>query len=260
MDYFTADLHFGHANIIKYCNRPFRTVEEMDETMLANFNAQVGRSDRLFVLGDFAFKAKASYYLNRLTCKNVWLIKGNHDHRPTPRDGFTKVIDYHTESYDVGEERKKKIVMFHYPILEWDQWHRGSWHLYGHVHGQRSGKQGLHPTEYRLDVGVDCHDFKPLCVSEIAWLMGTVKWKDPFKKWEADGILWKGPRDQMPPENLLMALSEIMREDYIEQWWNKPNEGFGGQSARDIYLNGEEERIWGMISWEFVEGNLKETM
>lgn len=219
----------------------------MDETILANINKVVTRSDRLICLGDFSFKEKSSYYLNRLICKNVWLIKGNHDYRPSPRDGFTQVLDYLEEKYDIGEKQKKRVCMFHYPILEWNQWHRQSWHLYGHVHGQRSGPRGTHPTQYRLDVGVDCHDFKPLTIHEISWLMGSVKWEDPFEKWEKDGKLWKGKRDEAPPENIRVALAELMREDYVDQWWNKPSEGFDGRSARDVYLEGQESLIWAMI-------------
>jgi calcineurin-like phosphoesterase family protein len=218
----------------------------MDETMLANFNARVKKGDRLFVLGDFAYKAKAAYYLNRLNCKNVWLIRGNHDNRPSKREGFSEIKDYHVESYDIGEQHKKKVVMFHYPILEWDQWHRGSWHLYGHVHGQRSGPRGIHPTEYRLDIGVDCHDFKPLSLGEIAWLMATVQWEDPKKLWEKEGSS-KGTRIEPAPENFRVALAELMREDFVDQWWNLPNEGFGGKSAKQVYLDGQEDRIWEMI-------------
>ncbi|MBL8880695.1 MAG: hypothetical protein JNG88_16400 [Phycisphaerales bacterium] len=56
MIWFTADTHFGHANIIKHCRRPFASVEEMDETLLRNINARVGRSDTLYHLGDFALR------------------------------------------------------------------------------------------------------------------------------------------------------------------------------------------------------------
>ena len=58
MTYFTADQHFGHFNIIRLCQRPFASLEEMDEVMLAKWNAKVKDSDRVFILGDLFFRAQ----------------------------------------------------------------------------------------------------------------------------------------------------------------------------------------------------------
>lgn len=245
-DFFTADPHFGHANIIKYCNRPFSSLEEMDKTIIDNINAKVGKSDRLFCIGDFAFKSQASDYLKQINCKNIWLIKGNHDYKPSQKDGFAEVRDYHEEKYDIGQTHKKRVVMFHYPILEWNQWHRGSYHIYGHVHGQRSGPRGTHPYEYRIDVGVDCHNFSPISFSELVELMNRVDWKDPHEAWEKDGILWKGKRSEQVPYSIREALAEIMNEDDIDQWWTSPKTYFEGRSASEIVLIGES-RIWQVI-------------
>ena len=52
--YFTADQHFSHAGIIGLCKRPFRSIEEMDEAMIANWNTVVGPDDDVWHLGDFA--------------------------------------------------------------------------------------------------------------------------------------------------------------------------------------------------------------
>lgn len=176
MDFFSADLHFGHFNIIEYCNRPFTSSEEMDTTIIDNINAKVGKSDRLFCLGDFCFKSQASDYLKRIVCKNVWLIKGNHDYKPSQKDGFAQVLDYHEEKYDIGEKHKKRVVMFHYPILEWNQSFRGSYMLFGHVHGNRN-KQ--YQNQYGLDVGVDSHSFSPLSFDDIHEIMKSKNVKLP---------------------------------------------------------------------------------
>lgn len=246
MDYWTADLHLGHSNIIKYCNRPFDNVEVMDATILANINKTVKQDDRLFILGDFTFKDPARY-LRRINCNNVWLIKGNHDKRPSKRDGFVDVRDYYAANFDIGEKHKKFIVMFHYPIRNWDKSHHGSWHLYGHVHGGISGPRGMDPENKRLmmDVGVDCHDFKPLSLTEMTWLMGGVKWEDPRERWAKEGKLWKG-KDPIP-ENLLIALQDLMEDRFIQKWWITPIDAWDKRTPRQVVAEGDEELVWQAI-------------
>jgi len=169
MDYFSADTHFGHTNIIRYCKRPFSSTEEMDEHMIASFNRKVKPNDRLFILGDFAWGHLAPNYLRRLNCQNIWLITGNHDKRPSTRMGFAKVVPYHEEKFQLpGEKRAKLVCLFHYPILEWNGSHRGSYMLFGHVHGNKNEE---YKDKYGLDVGVDSHSFEPLSLKEIHGIM-----------------------------------------------------------------------------------------
>jgi calcineurin-like phosphoesterase family protein len=90
MYFFLSDTHFGHENIIKYCNRPFTNVKEMDETIIKNINDRVAETDTLFFLGDFCMKRSSEassapqnafdYYRNQIKCKNIIFIRGNHDH------------------------------------------------------------------------------------------------------------------------------------------------------------------------------------
>jgi calcineurin-like phosphoesterase family protein len=94
--FFIADTHLNHHNIIKYCDRPFKNKEEMNNTIITNWNKVVGKFDHVFVLGDFAF-----YDGERILplLKGIkYLIMGNHDRRKTPRHwldcGFTHVSKY----------------------------------------------------------------------------------------------------------------------------------------------------------------------
>ena len=82
--FFTSDLHFGHKNIIKYCNRPFATVQEMDDEMIARINARVSEQDHLWILGDFAFctEERIIEILEKIKCSKG-LVKGNHDNGKT---------------------------------------------------------------------------------------------------------------------------------------------------------------------------------
>jgi calcineurin-like phosphoesterase family protein len=201
MFYFTADPHFGHGNIIKYCKRPFSSAQEMDETIISNINAKVTKSDTLFVLGDFCFKShNPQDYLNRINCKDVWSILGNHDACDHDVDayrrsykGFRGVENYMQIRPRLNNGQKQLIVLFHYPIQEWNGWHRGSWHLSGHTHSNNPWSHNNN-NQYILDVGVDCHNYSPLSLDEVAAIMTKKDWKNPFDTWEKEGRLWKKDR------------------------------------------------------------------
>lgn len=205
--YFLADPHFGHGNIIKYTKRPFSSADEMDRVIIANINAKVGSSDTLYVIGDFCFKSKsAKHYLDRINCKDVRLVLGNHDegdhdleyYRARGNLGFSRVENY-IQLRPTVKGQKRLIVLFHYPIKEWNCWHRGAWHLCGHSHSQNPWSHN-NQSEYILDIGVDCHNFQPLSLDEVAEIMSKKQWKDPFKTWEETGSLWK--KDRRPEEEV----------------------------------------------------------
>ncbi|MDX1286300.1 MAG: hypothetical protein R3182_14875, partial [Draconibacterium sp.] len=162
--FFTSDSHFQHKNIIKYCNRPFKTLKDMDSTLVKNWNSIVGPNDYLFHLGDFCFGAKSSWaYLLDALNGIKFLAAGNHDKNITP-DKFMDV-QHRFNLRIVGDSEMEsdgqRITVDHYPMLSWYQSHRGSWQLFGHVHGGLSNK-GLDATKLtpnQMDVGVDCHNF-----------------------------------------------------------------------------------------------------
>jgi calcineurin-like phosphoesterase family protein len=159
--WFTADTHFGHENIIRHCNRPFSSVGEMDEEMIARWNARVGRRDVVWHLGDFSFRgAHPLRYFSRLNGQ-ISFILGNHDKRTQLRDCTNTVID-------VIELRAQghKIFLSHYAHRVWPSSFRGSLHLYGHSHGTLPG------TERSMDVGVDCHDFVPISLEQVLRKIG----------------------------------------------------------------------------------------
>ena len=84
MIFLTSDPHFGHSNIIEYVHRPFRNIEEMDTTLIKNFNKIVGENDILYILGDFTMGGsytKCMRYREQLNCKRIHLVLGNHDKR-----------------------------------------------------------------------------------------------------------------------------------------------------------------------------------
>jgi calcineurin-like phosphoesterase family protein len=153
--FITSDLHFGHANIMKFCPetraRFHNDVAYMNETMVKEWNELVGENDLTYILGDVAFcnAKQGTDYMRRLNGRKI-LIEGNHDRKilndPSFRSCFVEVHKYHHITVD-----RTFVTMFHYPIAEWDQMHRGSVHFHGHLHGNKSGLE-----DYRaLDVGMD---------------------------------------------------------------------------------------------------------
>ena len=150
----TSDLHFGHANIMKFCpvtRAGFTDVVDMREKMIAEWNKSVSQEDQTFILGDFAFlPAKdAVEILHRLNGSKI-LIEGNHDRKllndPAFRRCFAEVHPYLRYNHD-----GQLVIMFHYPIWEWDQMHRGAVHFYGHVHGNRTGLEQYRARDVAFD-------------------------------------------------------------------------------------------------------------
>jgi calcineurin-like phosphoesterase family protein len=154
-DFITSDIHFGHKNIMTFCPvtraRFKNDVEFMNEEIIREWNQVVTPHDHTYILGDVAFcnAEKATGFLKRLNGTKT-LVVGNHDTKLIKEqkfvDCFVEVTPYKSITID-----GTKVVMFHYPIAEWDQMHRGAVHFHGHLHGGKSGLEGSRA----LDVGMD---------------------------------------------------------------------------------------------------------
>lgn len=163
--FFFSDPHFGHANIIKYCNRPFSTAEEMNEQLIANWNGTVSRNDVVYCLGDMFFceVEKARAIMHRLNGMKR-LVYGNHDkiirREPTLQALFDRILP------DLYEEAINgvRIVMCHYPLLTWNKANHGAIMLHGHQHN----KVAITATDRRrYDVGVDANGYMPVKFQNI---------------------------------------------------------------------------------------------
>jgi calcineurin-like phosphoesterase family protein len=170
--WFTADTHFNHANVIKYSRRPFASLEEMTERLIANWNKYVQAGDTIYHLGDFALSwgrksEKAIDDILRRLQGNKWLICGNHDRDEVTRNRhWTKVVDYHEIRVATTDEDKQRIVLCHYSMRVWNQSHRGAWMLHGHSHGNLADIGGK-----TMDIGVDCHEYRPVSLNFLTETM-----------------------------------------------------------------------------------------
>lgn len=172
--FFTSDCHFDHANIIKYCSRPFESADEMNRQLILNWNKVVQWDDTVFILGDFCFGQKTRWekILPQLNGYK-YLVLGNHDKlKYIPENGFEAVERQMMITITGDEEcNNQQLFMSHYPMITWDGSHRGSWQLYGHTHQNdkidfiEGLTDKLSPTQ--LNVGVDNNNYYPFSFQEI---------------------------------------------------------------------------------------------
>lgn len=155
MIYFTADNHFQHANIIRYCNRPFKTIEQHDETQIVNWNSIVTPKDTIYILGDVGF-GDISKILERLNGTKI-LILGSHDKSALQYPQYFAKISPLLEISIEGQV----IILCHYAMRVWSKSHYGSFHLFGHSHGR------LESFGKSFDVGVDSNNFFPYSFEEV---------------------------------------------------------------------------------------------
>lgn len=182
MIWFSSDTHFTHANIIKYCDRPFAHVDEMDAHLIAKINEYVKPDDVLYHLGDFAFNRRSMdvYYNIRkqIKCKTIHFIFGNHDDTlEQKRDTLDKIFTSYPEYLKEVHVNNQHIVCCHYALGIWNKSHRGSWNLYGHSHaGAEEYLDKAFPNRKAMDVGVDnayklLGEYRPFSFDEIKKIM-----------------------------------------------------------------------------------------
>lgn len=190
--FYTSDHHFFHKNIIKLCNRPFNSLEEMHEKMIANWNDTVTPDDTVYYLGDFSFGSAemSKRILNRLNGKKI-LIRGNHD-----KTSVTKLFDQVHKDAALHVIDKLFINLSHYPYKDTEQdresypaapikspYSLAMWLLHGHVHN----KWQVRPKDKMINVGVDVWGFKPVSEELIKKIIATTN------RWESNPKImpWK---------------------------------------------------------------------
>lgn len=170
MIYFTADLHFWHDHIIHHCDRPFWSEVEMNDSLIENWNDTVRPDDEIYILGDITMEGpeKAFSMLSQLRGKK-YLVRGNHDRFVDNSDWehyswvFQWVKDYHELVLD-----NQKFILFHYPLVEWNDFYKGAIQLHGHQHNKPEyNHQQLQAGIKRYDVGVDANGFSPVSAAAI---------------------------------------------------------------------------------------------
>lgn len=170
-NWFSSDYHLDHKNILKYDNRPFENIEDMNEEIIKNHNSLVTNDDNFYFLGDFSFNNyRTEEFLKRLN-GNKFFIKGNHDKRET-------IALYKKYGFFLGGHAEIRIenidiTLCHYAMRVWNKSHHGAFHLYGHSHGSLPDD----PNSLSFDIGCNIWNYKPLEFKEIKRLMSLKTYK-----------------------------------------------------------------------------------
>ena len=188
--WFTSDTHYAHTNICRgvtrwgsyddegvfhpaiESTRDYASLEIMNDLLVSGINDNVGENDWLIHIGDWSFGGieKIQEFRDKINCKNIVLIIGNHDHHIERNTGNTRRFFSRVAHY---EELKVKgvgnFVLCHYPIISWNGMYKGSYMIHGHQHLNNDRKIG---EGRRMDVGVDgSPDFRPYHIEEVIELL-----------------------------------------------------------------------------------------
>lgn len=178
MNFYISDLHLGHKRVLRMDDRPFETLDEMNNAIINNWNSRVGNNDTVYILGDIAWSNSEAYkVISQLTGTKV-LILGNHDKLNDGLKGlFSEIVDYKVIN-DNYKGKNNQLVLSHYPIAHWYNQFRNSIHLYGHVHSNKDWiaykKYGEHCKAidipfraYNVGCMIDYIDYTPRTLDEI---------------------------------------------------------------------------------------------
>ncbi len=186
--FFTSDTHYNHSNICSATTkwesssnltREFNSLDHMNDTLVNNINNMVGEDDILIHLGDWSFGGfdKIQEFRDRIICKNIHLVLGNHDHHiERNKEGiqslFSSVQNYLRLEVKIpitkASTEKFTFVCMHYPIASWHDMNQGVIHLHGHVHlpPHLRVAEGM-----AMDVGVDGNGLEPISLAQVLKIM-----------------------------------------------------------------------------------------
>lgn len=177
MNFYISDTHFGDENVFQKCSRPFQNVEEGNRVIVENWNRRVSDEDDVYLLGDVA----QDHFLPAISIikklkGHKHLIVGNHDAFLLPQyeeSGLFETIDF----IRVIDDEGRTVCLCHYPLMDWIEFNRGGWLVYGHIHNKtiKNGEAYLQIKQYYSDkpafnCGVDVTGFEPKTLDELVVL------------------------------------------------------------------------------------------
>lgn len=168
MNLYISDLHFGHANCIRFDERPFSDVYEMDYMLIQYWNNRVHTDDHVYVIGDMFFRNEEDeqWYLEQLK-GHKHLIVGNHDSKLLNNAVTMSFFESVHEMLLIKDE-DKEIVLCHYPMASWAKSHHGTWHIYGHIYNDKGEVYEYMKLKPRaLNAGCMINNYAPASLREL---------------------------------------------------------------------------------------------
>ena len=167
--FFTADLHFGHENVLRFDHRPFQTVEEMDADLIRRWNAKVGKGDLVYVLGDFIWKTSTNDAPALIKSLNgqVILIKGNHDrflHNAAAKKALAGLKDYDDICVTLEDGSQRRCILSHYFIPFYIGHRYKAIHLHGHSHNTEESDEERRIIKELKEKGYDLRVYNVGCM------------------------------------------------------------------------------------------------
>lgn len=167
--FFTSDLHLGHKNVLKLCDRPFDSIEQMDACLIDNWNSKVTNNDTVYILGDLMFRNSVppEEYLSKLKGKKH-LIRGNHDRTWMKK---VNIDDYFVSNENLSyiTDGKHRITLCHYPMMSWPHMNTNGYMIFGHIHQNTDAVYWpiIEKSEFMLNAGVDINGYAPVTFDEL---------------------------------------------------------------------------------------------
>lgn len=184
MNYYISDLHFGHANVIRFDNRPFTDVDEMDRFLIDMWNARVRPEDNVYIVGDFSFRTGRTeeWYLEQLK-GHKHLVVGNHDGKLMKNEKAMKYFESVNQILQISDEGRR-VTMCHYPMAEWPGYYKNGWHIYGHIHNRRNEAYHIMKKMERAVNAACCiNNYMPATLDEL------IRNNEVFKDQEGGGLV-----------------------------------------------------------------------
>lgn len=174
MIYYTADTHLGDQRVFTKCAKPFDNLQDYEKEIIRRWNAKVTPNDTVYVLGDIADDGYLqAIEVFRILNGKKHLIVGNHDLAMLPKikeSGVFETVDFMMLIEDAG----RKVCLCHYPLMDWMEFSRGGYHVYGHIHNKTEQNDPAYPQikEYYADklaynAGVDVTEYEPATLDEM---------------------------------------------------------------------------------------------
>jgi len=167
MKHFTSDFHLSHTGVIKFSDRPFKDIIEMDDLIIKNVISPLKEGDDLYFLGDLSWTQDASFKFFNQIPYNVhfhWIL-GNHEKGWERFKKYCTTIDKMQETVINGNT----VIMCHYPMITWNKSHYNSWQLFGHHHAKSNGCEKIDKlaSGKQLNVNIEFHDYRPWTEQEV---------------------------------------------------------------------------------------------